>query len=92
MSREANEVIVEFYGIPRQRAGRAELLLSPGTVAELLAQVQEHCPGLRGLVDDQGQVSKEFLLSIDGERFVVDLNERLKPGARVLILSADAGG
>jgi hypothetical protein len=32
------------------------------------------------------------LLSLDGERFVTDLAEPLPPGARLLLLSADAGG
>jgi hypothetical protein len=92
MSTGTGQVIVEFYGIPRQRAGCAELRLPPGTVAEVAAQVRRSCPGLSGLMDDQGHWAKEVLLSINGERFVTDMSEQLEPGVRVLVLSADAGG
>jgi molybdopterin converting factor small subunit len=89
---DENGLMVEFFGIPRQRAGRAELTVSAGTVAEVLAQIQECCPRLHGLTDAQGRLAKEYLVSIDGERFATDPHERLRPGERVLILSADAGG
>jgi molybdopterin converting factor small subunit len=89
--KEEATVTVEFYGIPRQRAGRAELRVRAGTVAEVLARVQEQCPGLK-LMNDEGRWPKEYLLSINGERFVTGLDEQLKPGERVLLLSADAGG
>jgi molybdopterin converting factor small subunit len=84
-------VTVEFYGIPRQRAGRAELPVAAATVAEALAAVERACPGLAGLVQG-GRVSPHYLLSLDGRRFVSGLDERLGPGERLLLLSADAGG
>ena len=46
------QVTVEFFGIPRHRAGRAELAVPAGTVAELLAAVERACPALAGLVRD----------------------------------------
>lgn len=85
-------VTIEFYGIPRQRAGCAELVLEAGTVGELLEKIQEKCPGLKGLVSKDRRLPKEFLLSINGERFVSGLEDPLKPGERILLLSADAGG
>ena len=90
--REKVSVTVEFYGIPRQRAGCAELVLEAETVGELLEKIQEECPGLKGLVSEQGWWPKEYLLSINGERFVSGLEELLKSGERILLLSADAGG
>ena len=39
-------ITVEFYGLLRQRAGRAELLVPDGSVAETLAAVEKACPGL----------------------------------------------
>src|SRR5207302_5015611 len=75
-----NEVIVEFFGIPRQRAGCAELRLTARTVADLLARVEERCPKLRGLITGQGRLTKEFLVSINGERFVTDVREELESG------------
>jgi sulfur-carrier protein len=85
------QVLVEFFGIPRQRAGRAELAVPAGTVADLLAAVERACPGLAGLARD-GRVCPHYLLSLDGRRFLTDLRQAVEPGERVLLLSADAGG
>lgn len=84
-------VIVEFFGIPRARAGRAELGVAPGTVAQTLAVVEDACPGLRGLVVGS-RLAPHYLLSLNGQPFGVDLSLALQPGDRLLLLSADAGG
>jgi hypothetical protein len=89
---ERERVTVELYGIPRQRAGRAELAVPVGTMAEVLTAVADACPGLNGLVEADGRLSPHYLISIDGRRFVTDLSERLSPRERMLILSADSGG
>ena len=86
------QVTVEFYGIPRRRAGRAELTVAAATVAELLTEVERVCPGLRGLVVEEGRPAPHYLLSLDGGAFLTDPRQALAPGARVLLLSADAGG
>ena len=85
-------VTVEFYGIPRERAGLPELVVPVGTVAEVLAAVEGACPGLAGLRTANGRLAPHYLLSIDGRRFALGLDEPLRPGERVLLLSADAGG
>jgi molybdopterin converting factor small subunit len=85
-------VTVEFYGIPRQRAGRAELAVAARTVGELLEAVERDCPGLAGLRRPDGRLAAHYLLSIDGRQFVTDVRQELRPGDRVLLLSADAGG
>jgi hypothetical protein len=86
------EVIVEFFGIPRLRAGRSELTVAADTVAELLAAVERECPGLAGLRRSDGGLSPQYLLSLDGRRFVTHVAESLDAGERVLLLSADPGG
>jgi molybdopterin converting factor small subunit len=86
------QVTVEFLGVPRQRAGRAELVVEAASVAELLAAVERTCPGLKGLVRPDGRLPPHYLLSIDGQRFVTDTQESLAAGTRLLLLSADAGG
>ena len=88
---ERREVTVEFFGVPRLRAGRAELDLPPGTVRETLTAVERACPGLAGLVQ-AGRLAPHYLLSVNGSRFGPDLDEALRPGDRLLLLSADAGG
>jgi molybdopterin converting factor small subunit len=85
-------IVVEFYGLPRQRAGRAELRVPAGTVGETLAVVEKACPGLGGLVQADGRLAPHYLLSINGRRFVVDLKHQLHSEDRMLLLSADAGG
>jgi hypothetical protein len=88
----APTVTVEFYGVPRLRAGRSELTVRAATVAEALAAVVAACPGLAGLCSPNGRLAPQYVLSIDGERFLTDQAERLRPGERLLLLSADAGG
>ena len=88
----AGQVTVEFLGIPRLRAGRAELQVPPGTVGELLATVEKSCPGLAGMVRGDGRLVPHYLLSLDGQEFIADLRQPVEPGTRLLLLSADAGG
>ena len=85
-------VTVEFFGVPRLRAGRAELAVPPGTAAEVLAAVERACPELAGLVRPDGRLAPHYLLSIDGRRFLAELDQPLRAGERLLLLSADAGG
>ena len=85
-------VTVEFYGIPRQRAGRAELVVAAGTVADVLEAVESQCAGLAGLCVSRGRLAPQYLMSIDGRRFAAGPDDRLQPGQRLLLLSADAGG
>jgi hypothetical protein len=87
-----DEVTVELYGIPRMRAGRAEVRVPVGTVADLLAVLERECPGLAGLRLPDGRPAKHYLLSLDGRAFLSDAEHLLRPGDRVLLLSADAGG
>jgi len=86
------QVTVEFFGIPRQRAGCAEMTVEAVTVGDALAAIVAARPALDGLVQPDGRVSPHYLVSIDGLRFVRDLREEVPAGSRVLLLSADAGG
>lgn len=85
-------VIVEFFGVPRLRAGRTELAVPAGSVAEVLAAVEGACPGLAGLRQADGGLAPHYLLSLDGQMFLTDSEQAIHPGSRVLLLSADAGG
>jgi hypothetical protein len=85
-------VTVEFYGVPRARAGRKEITVRAATAGEALAAVAQACPGLGGLRRPDGGLAPQYLLSLDGERFVTDLAQPLGPGDRLLLLSADPGG
>lgn len=88
----AGVVTVELFGIPRQRAGRAELAVEARTMRDLLEGITRACPALAGLTRADGRLSPHYLLSLDGQRFLREPDEPLRPGDRVLLLSADAGG
>jgi hypothetical protein len=85
-------VTIEFFGVPRLRAGVAELAVEAITAGEALARAAVACPGLRGVLAPGGRLDPHYLLSLGGERFVTELSEPLPAGARLLLLSADAGG
>ncbi len=85
-------ITIEFYGIPRQRAGRATLTVAANTVAAVLDAVQRECPQLTEMVGADGRLTPHYLLSRDGKEFVTDLRQRLDEGERLLLLSADVGG
>jgi len=85
------EVTIEFYGIPRERAGRTEVTVHAATVGAALLEVERQCPGLRGLCA-AGRLTEHYRLSLDGRQFLTDSRQQLSDGARLLLLSADAGG
>ncbi len=84
-------ITVEFYGMARRRAGRADLRVQARTVADALSGAAHDLSGLSGLVDD-GRLSPHYLVSVNAGPFLTSLNATLSPGDRVLVLSADAGG
>lgn len=88
----AAAVTVEFFGMARHRAGRTELRAPGHSVADVLRAVMTSCPRLAGLMTPAGELSRQYLVSLDGERFVSDPAEPIPAGCRVLVLGADAGG
>ena len=82
---------VEFLGIPRERAGIAELEVEATTLGQLCGALVSRCPGLRELMSDEG-LHPSVVANLNGDEFVSDLDTRLAATDRLLILSADAGG
>ena len=62
------------------------------TASDALAKLVETCPALVNVRRADGRLAPQYLLSLDGERFVGDLEEPLRDGDRLLLLSADSGG
>ena len=85
-------VQVEFFGIPRQRAGVAETSVEAATLAELLDQLAERHAALAKSCFDNGCLQPGFLINVNGQTFTTDPATPLKPGDCVLLLSADVGG
>ena len=85
-------VHVEFFGIPRQRAGVAACDAAPGSLGQVLKELAKRYPQLAEGCLDQGRLRKGFIANLNGDRFVESLDTPLQAGDCLLILSADAGG
>ena len=82
---------VEFLGIPRERAGIAELEIEAETFGQVLDTLVERFPQLGELVAG-GRLHPSVAASLNADLFIDDRATRLASDDRVLILSADAGG
>jgi molybdopterin converting factor small subunit len=82
---------VEFLGLPRERAGVAEVELQADTLGQLLDALVTRFPSFGELVAAD-ELRPSFVANLNGERFVSDPRTRLHESDCVLILSADAGG
>jgi molybdopterin converting factor small subunit len=82
---------VEFLGVPRERAGVAELEVQADTLGQLLATLAVRIPSLRELIV-MDRLHPAFVANLNGDQFVSDPATPLASGDNVLILSADAGG
>jgi hypothetical protein len=83
---------IEFYGVPRLRAGMSRLTVAGASVGEAIDAMALACPSLSGHVFQNGSVHPAYKLSVNGERFVSDRSILLSDGDTLLILSADVGG
>jgi len=82
---------VEFLGVPRERAGIAELDVQVDTLGRLLATLAARMPGLAELIAVD-RLHPSLVASLNGDRFISDPGTPLGDDDCVLILSADAGG
>src|SRR5580704_8818189 len=57
---------VEFFGVPRQRAGAAALEVQAETLGQLLTILTLRVPPLRELLDGDGRLHKSFVASLNG--------------------------
>ncbi len=85
-------VQIEFFGIPRTRAGISHVAVEAATLGEALRQVAGLIPGWADTCLAGGQLQRGLIANLNGQRFVSDTNTVLNPGDSVLILSADVGG
>lgn len=82
---------VEFLGVPRERAGVAELDVQANTLGGLLGRLALQMPGLAELIVED-RLHRSLAASLNGDRFISDPETPLGDRDCVLILSADAGG
>ena len=81
---------VEFFGIPRERAGVNSLEIRARTLGQLLAALKLQIPSLEHFISED-HLHSAFAANLNGERFVSDPATPLRDTDRLLILSADAG-
>ena len=82
---------VEFLGVPRQRAGVAELVVEAGTLGQLLEALSDRLPSLSDLIVGN-RLQPSFVANLNGDQFISYPGTPLRADDCVLILSADAGG
>lgn len=90
--RAERRVTFELYGVAARRAGLAEVEAEGHTLREGLSDLGRRVPALEGEVLRRGALAPHWIASLDGRRFTADGDAPLAPGARVILLSALAGG
>ncbi len=86
------QIQVEFFGVPRLKAGVASTQVTANTVADLFAELRGQLPEFAVACLKEDCLAQEYLLSINGIQFTRDETVTLNEGDHVLILSADVGG
>ena len=82
---------VEFFGVPRERAGISELEVHADTLGQLLGMLAMRMPSLSEIIQ-RDRLHPAFVANLNGDRFVTDPGTALGADDCLLILSADAGG
>jgi molybdopterin converting factor small subunit len=82
---------VEFFGVPRERAGMARLEIQADTLGQLLGKLATQLPSLGKLIG-LNKLHPAFVANLNGDQFISDPGTSLAKDDCVLILSADAGG
>jgi molybdopterin converting factor small subunit len=82
---------VEFFGVPRERAGISGLEVQANTLGQLLGKLAAQIPSLDKLISVD-RLHSSFVANLNGDRFISDPATPLGKDDSVLILSADAGG
>jgi sulfur-carrier protein len=85
-------IAIEFYGVPRLRAGTGLLHLEASSVGQAMCELGRVCPALAHSVLCPELLHSVYKLSLNGERFVSDPETPLAEGDVLLLLSADVGG
>ncbi|MEQ8208928.1 MAG: MoaD/ThiS family protein [Lacipirellulaceae bacterium] len=83
---------VEFFGIPRARAGIARTDAVGETLGEVLQDLSQRFPGLSETCIEGSRLRDGFTVNIGGERFTRDSATVLEQNQTLLLMSLDAGG
>jgi len=83
---------VEFFGIPRQRAGVALANAQGSCLGDVLIDLAAQYPLLASDCFEGRGLKQGFVANLNGRRFITDPETPLEQGEPILILSADVGG
>ena len=90
------KIKVEFFGVPRLRAGVAEFFVDVAThqnrLGDVFMEIQRQLPGLATECFADGKIRKEYVVNVSGREFTRSLDRVVSPGDSLLIMSSDAGG
>lgn len=85
-------VRIEFFSIPRIRAGTEAVDVEAETLGEALREVGRLFPQFERTCLAGKQLKAGYIANVNGRRFVSAAETPLEAGDCVMILSADAGG
>ncbi|MEC9091311.1 MAG: MoaD/ThiS family protein [Planctomycetota bacterium] len=89
-------VKVEFFGVPRLRAGVADFFVEVAAdrnrLGDVLMKIQREIPELTKECFADGKLRKEYVVNVSGKEFTRSLGRVVSPGDSLLIMSSDAGG
>ena len=83
---------IELFGIARARAERDVIEVTATNLRDAVRGLAQACPGLVPEVIDDESLTSRFLASLNGERFITDLDTELREEDTLLILGAQMGG
>jgi molybdopterin converting factor small subunit len=86
------QVVVELFGIPRERAGIARTTASGQCLGDVLVDLATRYPDLAESCIEGRELRPGFTANLGGDRFVTAPDTILNEGDSVLLLSIDAGG
>ncbi len=86
------QVVVEFFGIPRARAGVPVTTCGGETLGQVFTELAARFPELAETCFESGRLRPGYIANLDGQQFIDDPKTLLNDGQAILILSADVGG
>ncbi len=87
-------VEVEFFGLPRQRAGVDRCSVAAGPLGQILERLERSLPGLAPDIIEGGRLTRHTLIALDGQATLEasDLERPIAAGQTLVFVSAQAGG
>jgi molybdopterin converting factor small subunit len=85
-------ITIEFFGVPRLRAGVGSLRLDAATLAAAVRGLARLCPALDGSVLAGESLQPAYRACLNGAQFISDPATPLADGDVLLVMAADVGG